>query len=73
MEQFIIGGIITVVGLTVIIFRKKFIEAVIKVNNEGLGFMHYGERERKIGMWQVPVFGIIFILWGILTMLGVLN
>jgi hypothetical protein len=71
MKQIIVGIIITCSGIAIILFREKIIEEVIKVNNEGLGFYRYDNKERKRGLWYLPLFGALVIALGILVLIGI--
>jgi hypothetical protein len=48
MKQIIAGTVIMCAGVALVIFKKKFVEEVIRLNNdEGFGFYKYGNREKK--------------------------
>lgn len=74
MEKIVIGIIAAAVGFALIIFRGKFVEAIVKANNEeGLGFRHYGTRDKELGLKLAPLFGVLFIVLGALILVGVIE
>jgi len=73
MENVIGGLLIILIASSVIGFRKKFVESVVKTNNAGLGFYRYGKKEEQAGEWLVILIGSVIIIMGTLKMVGVFN
>lgn len=74
MEQIIIGTVMVITGIAVILCKERIVNEVINLNNnEGFGFTHYGNQEKKRGLWYLPLFGGILILMGLLTFFGVIK
>ena len=73
MGQTIAGIVIICMGIALVLFRKEFVDEVIKLNNEGMGFYRYGGKEKKLGLWSVPLGGALAIVIGILVLFGIFD
>lgn len=67
----IIGGtILLAAGCTLIIIRKRFARDGVAFQNKAFG-LHFGEKEIKVNEWLSLLIGSIFIVLGILALLGI--
>jgi flagellar biosynthesis protein FlhB len=64
------GIVLIAIGCALIIFRKWFARESVDAQNWTFGF-HFGEKSIKMSYWFVPIMGLIFIIFGILVILGV--
>ena len=71
MQQIIIGTIVITTGVLLSVFREKFVDYIVKLNNKGLGFFQYGKNEKDVGAWMARAFSFIFIVLGIAIFLGI--
>lgn len=74
MEQIVGGIIVMCLGIALILFRQKFIDRGVDLNNnEGFGFYKYGGRERKIMRISVPLFGLFVTVLGLLIVANIFD
>lgn len=68
----VVGSIVTIAGFLLIIYRAKFVNEVVKLNNgTKLGFYEYGKNEERFGLLFTIFFGVIAIVLGGLIALGI--
>lgn len=73
MEHIVVGLVIILAGLLLIIFRKKFVNDIVKLNNNGLGIYKYSKGEEQFGLLFTVFFGAIAICLGIAILVGMLK
>jgi hypothetical protein len=70
MSNLTSGIVLIAIGGAAIIFRKWFIRESLDAQNRMFGF-RYGKNSTKLNNMLAPIMGLIFIICGILVMLGV--
>ncbi len=70
MGNVVNGAALVAIGCALIIFRKPFTKISVGFQNSVFHF-HFGEKDIMLGYWLVPIFGLVFIVGGILVLLGI--
>ncbi len=69
MNHHISSIIVILVGLFLIIFRKKFARYQVAFQNKYFG-QHFGTKEIRVNEWLLPLIGIIAIGIALLDFIG---
>ena len=72
MDKIVLGSLITVGGCAAIIFRKQWARSRVVSQNRTFG-LHFGEKQIGVNELVFLLFGLILVVAGILTMLGVVR
>ncbi len=72
MKNIEIGIVMIAAGCALAIFREKFVRAAIQLQKENFGFK-YQEKSIRRSILLAPVFGLLFVVYGILLLIGVVD
>ncbi len=71
-KHYITSIISALVGLALLIWRKRFTAAVVREQNRMWSF-HFGQREERISIFIAVLVGIGFLIIGILSLFGLIH
>lgn len=70
MKQVVIGLIVVATGIGIAVYRNQFVDYIARLNNGGLGFLHYGKTEKTMGLGMAWFFSVFLTVLGILILVG---